>query len=765
MESQPFAFFAISFFIAAYLFALRYKELKFFIFAGFVYGLVVLGSASEVLVFTALFLFILLQSLVFAFTKDEATLVEFIKQNLAVVLVGPVLMVAVILNLLWLHSFSMTNGLILLLVLCFAYVLILVKNKIKDLEMLFYVFCGAIVLGLFIFAFTPIGDMLKSSVLGGISTGQFNNPLQRTIAEQGNAGSDFSGEIGFIAFSPANVGALLPTLSGPVGAITNIIYVPFTYIINSSFTIITSVINSAFGTNLSYAEKVPSMMMVILFLFVVLFVFSFIKLTKGEENFSLFFVSLILFPTLIGFLKTKYSIYSGYLIAIALGVILGEAFDILSKYIKSDKNKSTLYYGFVIFSLIIVLGQWSSSWTPAILGGAFTQRFQDNPLATQPKFQQLCSDLKQLGATDQMICAAGTDAVALASSDINIQYNTVLCYLSLSSKPMDLLQNGLDPNKIPSDDLVRFRQRCSALAPYWVNSMEWISKNTPQGSRVISWWDYGHWINYFGNRYAVIRNEHASPEMIGEVAHVYIDGSTDELRILMKNYDSRYALFDSELVLSGPSNFGGKYGALNYLSCARDNKTNVSTSPGNSLCEVEHTWETIYFPQTPNEKDMCTISVRDQKFGIIAYKFVYGLEKERMIISNIVPAYCIGDTVLATNKTISVTYYMDRTYDNGDLKLNKALIMSPQGTSNAISYDRNIVVIPSHTRDEAIVASNLMYTYDPIWLENGEVKSGYEDRKGKFYDSNLYKAYFLGQLDGFTQIYTNSDVKIYMLNN
>jgi len=56
--------------------------------------------------------------------------------------------------------------------------------------------------------------------------------------------------------------------------------------------------------------------------------------------------------------------------------------------------------------------------------------------------------------------------------------------------------------------------------------------------------------------------------MIGRVAHDYIVGSTQDLIDSMNYFDSRYALFDVELV--GGSPFGGKYGALNYLgACTR----------------------------------------------------------------------------------------------------------------------------------------------------------------------------------------------------
>ena len=53
-----------------------------------------------------------------------------------------------------------------------------------------------------------------------------------------------------------------------------------------------------------------------------------------------------------------------------------------------------------------------------------------------------------------------------------------------------------------------------------------------------------------------------------------------------------------------------------------------------------------------------------------------------------------------------------------------------------------------------------------VRLENGVVKSGYEDRKGKFYDSNLYRAIFLGEIPGFKLVYSTSggEVKIFKID-
>jgi hypothetical protein len=117
-----------------------------------------------------------------------------------------------------------------------------------------------------------------------------------------------------------------------------------------------------------------------------------------------------------------------------------------------------------------------------------------------------------------------------------------------------------------------------------------------------------------------------------------------------------------------------------------------------------------------------------------------------------VPTYCVGQTTLANGQQTYATYYLNETYPNGDLKLNKALLEMPSQLQNSSHFG-------------PATAVTLLYTNDSIWLENGEVKSGYEDRKGKFYSSNLYSALFLNEIPGFKLVYSTPDnaVKIYEL--
>ena len=771
MESQPFAFFSISFFLFSYLFAMKTKDLKFLLLAAFSYSLVALGSASQIVVFSSLLIFMGLHSIFLVFKRDKNELLAFIRNNLIFVVAGPIFIVTILYKFVRLAQLDLTTNILLLLPLAFAYLLLLIKEKVKDIEMIFYYFSGFIVLGLLLFVFTPVGDVVKSVAFSGIGAGQVDNPLERTIAEQGDAGSSFAGELGFIAYNPDQVAFIFLRdskhwLWSIVKTFADVLYLLFTWVINVTFAIATELINTAFGSSLNYVEKVPSFIMLILFFSVVSFMLSFRQLMKGEENFSIFFVIVIVLPTIIGLLKTKYSIYAGFLVIIGFGFVLGELFNFLSNYFKSENNQKILYYIFLVIGLLIFIGQFSSSSAGPILGSTFTQRFQDNPLATQQEFHELCSDLQSLGTRDDLICAAAQNPTELASLNINYQYSAMLCMLSLSSDPLKLYQLRFDLRspEIPDSDKALFQHKCNTLAPYWVDSMDWISKNTPEGARIISWWDYGHWINYFGHRNAVVRNEHASTLMIGEVANAYIDGTPEDLKKLMNSYDSEYALFDSELI-GGPDFFGNKYGALNYLSCARNNETSVQIEPGNSICESEHTWETIYLPQQPVDGDICVISETDQKYGILAYTFSYSVNNNRLFINGVQPIYCVGDLTLSDNRTVSVTYKLNEKDENGNLKLNKATIGRPLLVSNALDYESNIVIIPTHSRDEQMYSSILRYTNEEIWLENGTVKSGYEDRTKEFYSSNLYRAYILEDLPGFELVYKNSDVKIYKIKD
>jgi asparagine N-glycosylation enzyme membrane subunit Stt3 len=296
--------------------------------------------------------------------------------------------------------------------------------------------------------------------------------------------------------------------------------------------------------------------------------------------------------------------------------------------------------------------------------------------------------------------------------------------------------------------------RCGRLSDYWLDSMDWISKNLGQNDRVISWWDYGHWINYFGERKTVLRNEHLSTGMIGRVAHDFLIGSTQDLIDSMNYFDSQYALFDAEIIGgTGGQPFGNKYGALNYLGCSHEGETGVQNSPGSSQCEIDHSPERFAVYQSPPQSAVCVISESQQRSGILAYTYTFSPTGGIILQS---PLYCIGDATLATGEKIYGTYYVDRKDSDGNLVLNKGTIRPIQKATDAADPATQYVI------------AEMVYNNSKVWLgENGTVVDGMSDAKTDFYRSNLYKGFFLNDLPGFDLVYTskNGDVKIFKMKD
>lgn len=216
------------------------------------------------------------------------------------------------------------------------------------------------------------------------------------------------------------------------------------------------------------------------------------------------------------------------------------------------------------------------------------------------------------------------------------------------------------------------------------------------------------------------------------------------------------------------------------------NQTNVSFSPIMSQCEADHLWETVFIPSDPGENG-CVISKSGNKTGIIAYKAYWTWDQQKPFIytpsypyisiypgyycaggylsnpntlsvcrnlATVRPAYCVGQVLLASGETTYGTYLLNETYPNGDLRLNKAFLELPEE-------------IPGTLHMGNVTSLTLFYSNDPVWLENGQVTSGYGDRGSKFYSSNIYRALFMNDLPGFRKVFESKDkiVTIYKIED
>ncbi len=770
MEVQPYAFFSLFFLYAMYALSLKTRDLKFSVLAGIGFAAVALGSSSQLLALASIMIFMVLQALAAFLKKEDSEELEFLlKSNAIIFVLGPLLGSAILKDIFSDGFPHLTIVVPFLFALVAVGALYLLKTKIPNKQKALAILGAAAVLGILVIAFTPVGDYVKGIGKSGFGLSEYRQPLDRTIAEQGVAPTAFGSQIGFIADTyvetnrPAVVSSILwpiviifnvlspslgDTIANTVGSLISLILLPFSVVVNLVFSLVVGLLNMVLGTTVNYVEKANSFMLLWIFLFWAALSYSIYQYAKkGEDNMSLLFLAIIMPPLLVGIIKAKYTIYSGVLLAVAIGFTLGVGKNLLDTYYKG-KGKQALYF---IAALLIVFQFVYNGFSVALIAGSVVPLYQNDPMALAPKFQAVCDS-----TSDATVCAAAADPMGYAAQGTNYQYNQKLCLLSMYSD-YSYLATGA-----PELERTAAFFRCQRLSSYWVDSMEWLKENTANGSRVISWWDYGHWINYFGDRNSVLRNEHRSHEMIGAVADGYLDATPAELAAYMKSHETQYALFDVELIAGG-GQLGGKYGALNYLSCAWNNETNVSFAPGQSKCEADHLWEVIFVSQTP-----CSISSLSNKSGLTAYKIYEGGvyrtfyrpecvsptdQNTAAYCQSVVkaePVYCVGEVTLANGQPTTATYYLNETYPNGDLKLNKANLQFPYS-------------LPITTHMGPVTSVTLLYTEDALWLENGVIKSGYEDRKGKFYDSALYRGVFLNNIPGFSQVYSTSDgaVKIY----
>ncbi|MFA6328076.1 MAG: hypothetical protein WCY41_01375 [Candidatus Micrarchaeia archaeon] len=619
----------------------------------------------------------------------------------------------------------------------------------------YYVIGAAVIISILLVVATPVGGFAKKTVSGYIGAAEFKVALERTIAEQNLAGSSFEGEAGFIALVPKNY---IEANASGLGIISNLIYMAlsliaalFTLVSNALFSLTDAAFNILVGMKQTTGTKEDSLFFVFLTIAVIgLALRHFTRKHEAREIPSIpLLILLVTMPVLyIGINKIKYTIFAGMMIAVAAAVALAE----LERFFRYLASKTKIMhdgpkYVSVTFAFLLLLVVYEQAAGPAPYAYIFTikslePRYQDNPIAMMPAVSKLCEDLRAKGVPYnqiQQLCDAG--AYANFSNSINNQFDVNVCWMSQMKVEELFPASDTTSQRRSSEAVTSAKFRCNRISDYWIDSMEWINKNLNTSDRVTSWWDYGHWTNYFGDRNTVLRNDHASLGMIGRVAHDYIIGNAQDLIDSMNYFDSRYALFDVELI--GGSTFGGKYGALNYLGCVHEGATSLDEQPGTSTCEYNHSPERIVIPRTQTAANSCTISESQQRTGVYAYR----LGKEA--IDQSTPIYCVGDATIATGEKISATYYVDRKDANGDLVLSKGIIR----------------VIDEQTD---VIYAEMVYNNQKVWYgQNGTLVDGMEDAKTGFYTSNLYRGYYLGEIPGFDLVYTskNGEVKIYRLQN
>ena len=65
----------------------------------------------------------------------------------------------------------------------------------------------------------------------------------------------------------------------------------------------------------------------------------------------------------------------------------------------------------------------------------------------------------------------------------------------------------------------------------WIDTLNWIAKDTPKNSVIAAWWDYGYWITTLGNKTSLADNATINQTRIATIAKMFIDQKENGIKV------------------------------------------------------------------------------------------------------------------------------------------------------------------------------------------------------------------------------------------
>jgi dolichyl-diphosphooligosaccharide--protein glycosyltransferase len=116
----------------------------------------------------------------------------------------------------------------------------------------------------------------------------------------------------------------------------------------------------------------------------------------------------------------------------------------------------------------------------------------------------------------QFLPYAGFAAILIVMLSIPMVYDTNTNWITSADVPTSIANGGTN-YRLTTDD--------------WIETLDWMSKNTPVDSVVTAWWDYGYWITTLGNRTSIADNATINQTRIETIAKMFISPEEEGWKI------------------------------------------------------------------------------------------------------------------------------------------------------------------------------------------------------------------------------------------
>ncbi|HSA75394.1 MAG TPA: peptidylprolyl isomerase [Candidatus Nitrosocosmicus sp.] len=120
----------------------------------------------------------------------------------------------------------------------------------------------------------------------------------------------------------------------------------------------------------------------------------------------------------------------------------------------------------------------------------------------------------------------GFAAILIIMLTIPMVYDSNTNWITSADVPTSIANGGTN-YRLTTDD--------------WIETLDWISENTPEDSVITSWWDYGYWITTLGNRTSIADNATINQTRIETIAKMFISPEEEGWKIA-KDLKSDYIL-------------------------------------------------------------------------------------------------------------------------------------------------------------------------------------------------------------------------------